>query len=157
MQSYQGNTFKCRFLIRAGGVRRLTDSRSRPAHLARSDASQEQGHVRLSRLHKQISAQDTMMLLMGMWTSLTTNPMKPIIANPTAVANAVRWNSADKIENALTKASTANGREESGMKVSKISLLGAFVWTYRKKRRMVREAHPERKVTYLYGRVSCIG
>lgn len=35
----------------------------------------------------------TMMLLMGMWISLTKNPMKPMIANPIAVATAIFWNS----------------------------------------------------------------
>lgn len=35
----------------------------------------------------------TMMLLMGMWMSLTKNPMKPMIANPIAVAMAIFWNS----------------------------------------------------------------
>ena len=34
------------------------------------------------------------MLLMGIWISLTKNPMNPIIANPTAVAITVRVNSA---------------------------------------------------------------
>ena len=35
----------------------------------------------------------TMILLMGMWISLTKNPMNPIIANPMAVATAIFWNS----------------------------------------------------------------
>jgi len=35
----------------------------------------------------------TMMLLMGMWMSLTKNPMKPMMANPIAVAMAIFWNS----------------------------------------------------------------
>ena len=35
----------------------------------------------------------TMMLLIGMWISLTKNPMNPIIANPIAVAMAIFWNS----------------------------------------------------------------
>jgi hypothetical protein len=35
----------------------------------------------------------TMMLLIGMCTSLTKNPMNPIMANPIAVAITVRWNS----------------------------------------------------------------
>ena len=35
----------------------------------------------------------TMMLLIGMWMSFTKNPMKPIIANPIAVARAIFWNS----------------------------------------------------------------
>lgn len=35
----------------------------------------------------------TMMLLMGMWMSLTKNPMKPIMAKPIAVAMAIFWNS----------------------------------------------------------------
>jgi hypothetical protein len=30
-----------------------------------------------------------MMLLMGMWMSLTKNPMKPMIAKPMAVARAI--------------------------------------------------------------------
>lgn len=34
-----------------------------------------------------------MMLLMGMCMSLTKNPMKPMIANPIAVAMAIFWNS----------------------------------------------------------------
>ena len=34
-----------------------------------------------------------MMLLMGIWMSLTKNPMKPIIENPIAVAIAIFWNS----------------------------------------------------------------
>lgn len=38
----------------------------------------------------------TMMLLMGMWMSLTKNPMKPMIANPIAVAMAIFWNSRDR-------------------------------------------------------------
>jgi len=33
------------------------------------------------------------MLLMGMWMSLTKNPMNPISANPIAVAIAIFWNS----------------------------------------------------------------
>ena len=39
----------------------------------------------------------TMMLLMGMWMSLTKKPMKPIIAKPIAVANAIFWYSANRI------------------------------------------------------------
>lgn len=35
----------------------------------------------------------TMMLLMGMWMSLTKNPMNPIIQKPIAVARAIFWNS----------------------------------------------------------------
>ena len=35
----------------------------------------------------------TIMLLMGMWISLTKNPMNPIMANPMAVAIAIFWNS----------------------------------------------------------------
>lgn len=35
----------------------------------------------------------TMMLLMGMWMSLTKKPMKPMMANPIAVAMAIFWNS----------------------------------------------------------------
>merc|ERR550532_3505593 len=35
----------------------------------------------------------TMMLLMGMWMSLTKNPMKPMMAKPIAVAMAIFWNS----------------------------------------------------------------
>lgn len=34
-----------------------------------------------------------MMLLMGMWISLTKNPMNPMIAKPMAVAMAIFWNS----------------------------------------------------------------
>lgn len=37
-----------------------------------------------------------MMLLMGMWMSLTKKPMKPIMANPIAVAMAIFWNSIGK-------------------------------------------------------------
>lgn len=37
-----------------------------------------------------------MMLLMGMWMSLTKNPMKPMMANPIAVAMAIFWNSRGK-------------------------------------------------------------
>ena len=36
----------------------------------------------------------TRMLLMGMWINLTKKPMNPMIANPTAVARAIFWNSA---------------------------------------------------------------
>lgn len=35
----------------------------------------------------------TMMLLIGMWMSLTKNPMNPIIQKPIAVAIAIFWNS----------------------------------------------------------------
>ena len=35
----------------------------------------------------------TMMLLIGMWISLTKNPMKPMMQNPIAVAIAIFWNS----------------------------------------------------------------
>ena len=35
----------------------------------------------------------TIMLLMGMWISLTKKPMKPMMANPIAVAMAIFWNS----------------------------------------------------------------
>lgn len=35
----------------------------------------------------------TMMLLMGMWISLTKKPMKPIMQKPMAVAIAIFWNS----------------------------------------------------------------
>lgn len=38
----------------------------------------------------------TMMLLMGMWMSLTKNPMKPMMANPIAVAMAIFWNSREQ-------------------------------------------------------------
>lgn len=34
-----------------------------------------------------------MILLMGMWMSLTKKPMKPMMANPIAVAMAIFWNS----------------------------------------------------------------
>ena len=37
-----------------------------------------------------------MMLLMGMWMSLTKNPMNPMMANPMAVAIAIFWNSEKK-------------------------------------------------------------
>jgi len=33
------------------------------------------------------------MLLIGMWISLTKNPINPIIAKPIAVAMAIFWNS----------------------------------------------------------------
>lgn len=35
----------------------------------------------------------TMILLIGMWISFTKKPMKPMIANPIAVAMAIFWNS----------------------------------------------------------------
>lgn len=35
----------------------------------------------------------TMMLLIGIWMSLTKKPMKPIIQKPMAVAIAIFWNS----------------------------------------------------------------
>ena len=35
----------------------------------------------------------TMMLLIGMWMSLTKKPMKPIMQKPIAVATAIFWNS----------------------------------------------------------------
>lgn len=35
----------------------------------------------------------TMMLLIGIWMSLTKNPMKPMIQKPMAVAIAIFWNS----------------------------------------------------------------
>lgn len=38
----------------------------------------------------------TMMLLIGIWISLTKKPMKPMMAKPTAVAKAIRWNSVFK-------------------------------------------------------------
>ena len=44
-------------------------------------------------LHPGSCYDPTMMLLMGMWMSLTKNPMKPIIAKPMAVAIAIFWNS----------------------------------------------------------------
>lgn len=37
-----------------------------------------------------------MILLMGMWISLTKNPMKPIMAKPIAVAMAIFWNSKEQ-------------------------------------------------------------
>lgn len=40
----------------------------------------------------------TMMLLMGMWISLTKNPIKPIMQKPIAVAMAIFWNSVNKIK-----------------------------------------------------------
>lgn len=40
-----------------------------------------------------ITATYTMMLLMGMWMSLTKKPMNPMMANPIAVAIAIFWNS----------------------------------------------------------------
>jgi hypothetical protein len=39
----------------------------------------------------------TMMLLIGMCISLTKKPMKPMMANPIAVAKAIFWNSTTKI------------------------------------------------------------
>ena len=36
------------------------------------------------------------MLLMGMWMSFTKKPMKPMMANPMAVAKAIFWNSEKK-------------------------------------------------------------
>lgn len=33
---------------------------------------------------------------MGMWMSLTKNPMKPMMANPIAVAMAIFWNSREQ-------------------------------------------------------------
>lgn len=41
----------------------------------------------------------TMMLLIGMWINFTKKPMKPIIANPIAVAMAIFWNSGLKTQN----------------------------------------------------------
>ncbi len=41
----------------------------------------------------------TMMLLIGIWISLTKKPIKPIIAKPMAVAIAIFWNS--NLENNL--------------------------------------------------------
>ncbi|KAK2718207.1 hypothetical protein QYM36_005505 [Artemia franciscana] len=38
-----------------------------------------------------------MILLIGIWISLTKKPMKPIIANPIAVAKAIFWNSEKEI------------------------------------------------------------
>ena len=35
------------------------------------------------------------MLLMGMWINFTKKPMKPMIANPSAVAMAIFWNSVE--------------------------------------------------------------
>jgi hypothetical protein len=40
-----------------------------------------------------------MMLLIGIWISLTKKPIKPIIAKPMAVAIAIFWNS--NLENNL--------------------------------------------------------
>ena len=37
-----------------------------------------------------------MMLLMGMWISLTKKPMNPMMAKPMAVAKAIFWNSVKK-------------------------------------------------------------
>ena len=45
---------------------------------------------------------NTMMLLIGMWMSLTKKPMKPIMKNPTAVAVTVRTNSARRTPEAGT-------------------------------------------------------
>jgi len=36
-----------------------------------------------------VSSTYTMMLLMGMWINLTKKPMKPMMANPIAVAMAI--------------------------------------------------------------------
>jgi len=41
----------------------------------------------------------TMMLLIGIWISLTKKPIKPMIAKPMAVAIAIFWNS--NLENNL--------------------------------------------------------
>lgn len=41
----------------------------------------------------------TMILLMGMWISLTKKPINPIIAKPIAVAMAIFWNSTKKKKN----------------------------------------------------------
>lgn len=38
-----------------------------------------------------------MMLLIGMWISLTKNPMNPIIQKPIAVAIAIFWNSENNV------------------------------------------------------------
>lgn len=50
-----------------------------------------------------LSGTYTMMLLMGMWMSFTKNPMKPMIANPIAVAMAIFWNSAKHIQSKVRK------------------------------------------------------
>ena len=56
------------------------------------------GHVHLINLLEIQCTADrvtyTMMLLMGMWMSLTKKPMNPMMANPMAVAMAIFWNSA---------------------------------------------------------------
>ena len=44
-----------------------------------------------------------MILLMGICMSLTKYPMKPIMAKPTAVANAIFWNSKHEMNNAVQK------------------------------------------------------
>lgn len=44
-------------------------------------------------LYEGVPATYTMMLLMGMWMSLTKKPMNPMMAKPIAVAMAIFWNS----------------------------------------------------------------
>lgn len=44
-------------------------------------------------LLSKIVYEPTMMLLIGIWMSLTKNPMKPIMQKPIAVARAIFWNS----------------------------------------------------------------
>lgn len=41
------------------------------------------------------------MLLMGMWMSLTKNPINPMMAKPIAVAIAIFWNSESTSENRI--------------------------------------------------------
>lgn len=48
---------------------------------------------RLQLLLFDASYDPTMILLIGMWMSLTKNPMKPMIQKPMAVAIAIFWNS----------------------------------------------------------------
>lgn len=44
-------------------------------------------------LYDTLAYEPTMMLLIGIWMSLTKKPMKPIIQKPMAVAIAIFWNS----------------------------------------------------------------
>merc|ERR550532_3501257 len=48
---------------------------------------------RICKTYERFIFHPTMMLLMGIWMSLTKNPMNPMMANPMAVAIAIFWNS----------------------------------------------------------------
>lgn len=48
---------------------------------------------KLCVVHSYTFYDPTIMLLIGMWMSLTKNPMKPMMQNPIAVAIAIFWNS----------------------------------------------------------------